>query len=91
MRLGKSCSFGLRCMLSITVYTPLPFDYEDAVGDLFVLFPDQCPCLYFHRYMYRLELFTRLLPRLMYTGQKVKGSTFYPRFLEYIFYSTSFK
>ena len=70
MRLGKSCSFGLRCMLSITVYTPLPFDYEDAVGDLFILFPDQFPCLYFHRYMYRFRIVYTIATKVDVYGTK---------------------
>ena len=44
--LGKSCSFGLLCLSFVTVYefvcASLPFGFEGAIGNLFVLIPDYC-------------------------------------------------
>ena len=46
--LGKSCSFGLPCVvLSIYVFISFPFGFEGRMWDLIVSVPDHCLSFYF--------------------------------------------
>ena len=49
---GKSCSFGIQCVsfvdvLSVSVCSSFPFDFEGGMWDLIVLIPNHCICSYF--------------------------------------------
>ena len=45
--LGKSCSFGLRKLPSVYVFSYFPFGFEGRMWDLIVLVPDRCLSFYF--------------------------------------------